>query len=182
MFATLISTLPAFVVAIGLILLFSITLHWVPSGGYVPMTEDFGAWLSLIILPAVALSVDTVAELARQLRTGLVGTLNENYIIGARVRGLGSSRILFGHALRNGAGPAVAILGMKIPTLLGGAIITETIFSMPGFGLLAGDSALRGDVPVVQGTLVVAILIVLFFNVLVNAALGALRPASRRAA
>ena len=86
------------------------------------------------------------------------------------------------HALRNGAGPAVAILGMKIPTLLGGAVVTETIFSMPGFGMLAADSALRGDVPVVQGTLVVAVVLVLAFSLIVNVVLEALQPATRRGA
>lgn len=178
--ASFMSTLPPFVVSIGLIVVLSIWLHLLPSAGYVPPQQDFWRWLSLITMPAIALSLDTVAELARQLRTGLVSTLQENYITGAVVRGLSRRRVLFGHALRNGAGPAVAILGMKIPTLLGGAVVTETIFSMPGFGMLSADSALRGDVPVVQGTLVVAIVLVLFCNVVVNVVLGSLRPASRR--
>jgi peptide/nickel transport system permease protein len=178
--ASFISTLPPFVVAIGLIVVLSVWLHLLPSAGYVPPQQDFGRWLALITMPAIALSLDTVAEIARQLRTGLVSTLDENYITGAVVRGFSPRRVLFVHALRNGAGPAVAILGMKIPTLLGGAVVTETIFSMPGFGMLSADSALRGDVPVVQGTLVVAIVLVLFFNVIVNVVLGGLRPASRR--
>ncbi|QJU53897.1 ABC transporter permease [Herbiconiux sp. KACC 21604] len=178
--ASFMSTLPPFVVSIGLIVVLSIWLHLLPSAGYVPPQQDFWRWLSLITMPAIALSLDTVAELARQLRTGLVSTLHENYITGAVVRGLSRRRVLFGHALRNGAGPAVAILGMKVPTLLGGAVVTETIFSMPGFGMLSADSALRGDVPVVQGTLVVAIVLVLFCNVVVNVVLGSLRPASRR--
>jgi peptide/nickel transport system permease protein len=178
--ASFMSTLPPFVVSIGLIVVLSVWLHLLPSAGYVPPQQDFWRWLSLITMPAIALSLDTVAELARQLRTGLVATLQENYVTGAVVRGLSRRRVLFGHALRNGAGPAVAILGMKIPTLLGGAVVTETIFSMPGFGMLSADSALRGDVPVVQGTLVVAIILVLFFNVVVNVVLGGLRPASRR--
>lgn len=179
-FASFMSTLPPFVVSIGLIVVLSIWLHLLPSAGYVPPSQDFGRWLALITMPAIALSLDTVADLARQLRTGLVTALQENYVTGAVVRGLSYRRVLFVHALRNGAGPAVAILGMKIPTLLGGAVVTETIFSMPGFGMLSADSALRGDVPVVQGTLVVAIVLVLFFNVIVNVVLGGLRPASRR--
>lgn len=177
---TVISTLPAFVVAIGLILIFSLWLRWLPSAGYVSPSESFSVWLKLITMPAIALSVDVAAELARQLRTGLVTTLSENYVVGAIVRGLSWPRILFVHVLRNGAGPALSILGMKIPTLLGGAVVTETIFTMPGLGMLSADSALRGDVPVVQGALVISIAFVLAANVLINILQGTLQPASRR--
>lgn len=177
---TVVSTLPPFVVAIGLILIFSLWLRWLPSAGYVPPSQNFGLWLKLVTMPAIALSVDVAAELARQLRTGLVSTLAENYVVGAIVRGLGWPRILFVHVLRNGAGPALSILGMKIPTLLGGAVVTETIFTMPGLGMLSADSALRGDVPVVQGTLVVSIAFVLAANILINVLQGTLQPASRR--
>lgn len=179
-FTSIVSTLPPFVLAIGLIVVFSLWLRWLPSAGYVPASENFGAWLSLITMPAIALSVDVVADIARQLRTGMVDALRQNYVTGAIVRGLGPGRILFVHALRNGAGPALAVLGMKIPTLIGGAVVTETIFTMPGFGMLSADSALRGDVPVVQGTLVVAIVFVLFANVVVNIVQASLQPASRR--
>lgn len=179
---SVVSTLPPFVVSIGLIVVFSVWLHLLPSSGYVPFGQNPGLWFQLIIMPAVALSLDPATDLARQLRTGLVQTLAQPYITGAIVRGLPPRRILLAHALRNGAGPAVAVLGMKIPALLGGAVVTETIFNMPGFGLLSADSALRGDVPVVQGTLVVAIVLVLTFNVLVNFTLTSLQPASRRSA
>lgn len=181
-FTTAISTLPPFVVSIGLIVVLSVWLRLLPSSGYVPFAEDPVLWFRLILMPAIALSLDPAAELARQLRTGLVHVLEQNYIVGARVRGLSPARILWVHALRNGAGPATAILGMKIPTLLGGAVVTETIFSMPGFGMLAADSALRGDVPVVQGTLVVAVVLVLAFSLLVNIVLEGLQPAGRREA
>lgn len=179
-FTSIVSTLPPFVVSIGLIVVFSVWLRLLPSAGYVPFSEDPVAWLSLILMPAIALSLDPAAELARQLRTGLVHVTEQNYILGARVRGVSPARVLWVHALRNGAGPAMAVLGMKIPTLLGGAVVTETIFSMPGFGMLAAESALRGDVPVVQGTLVVAVVLVLAFSLIVNVALEALQPASRR--
>lgn len=181
-FATAISTLPPFVVSIGLIVVLAVWLRLLPSSGYVSPTEDPVLWFRLILMPAIALSLDPAADIARQLRTGLVHVLDQNYILGARVRGLSEGRILWVHALRNGAGPAVAVLGMKIPTLLGGAVVTETIFSMPGFGMLAADSALRGDVPVVQGTLVVAVVVVLAFSLVVNVVLEALQPASRREA
>lgn len=177
---SIVATLPPFVVSIGLIVVLSVWLHLLPSSGYVPFGKNPALWFQLIIMPAIALSLDPAAEIARQLRTGLVDALGQPYITGAVVRGLPSGHIMRAHALRNGAGPAVAVLGMKVPALLGGAVVTETIFNMPGFGLLAADSALRGDVPVVQGTLVVSIVLVLAFNVLVNGALTALQPATRR--
>ncbi|RZK93528.1 MAG: ABC transporter permease, partial [Rhodococcus sp. (in: high G+C Gram-positive bacteria)] len=179
-YTSVVSTLPPFVISIGLILVLSVWLHWLPSAGYVPPDEDFGRWLSLIIMPAIALSMDVVADIARQLRTGLVAELDQNYVTGAVVRGISPSRLLFVHTLRNGSGPALSILGMKIPTLSGGAVVMETMFSMPGFGRLAADSALRGDVPIVQGTLVVAIVFVLFCNIVVNIAQSALQPATKR--
>ncbi|MBM7784737.1 peptide/nickel transport system permease protein [Tenggerimyces flavus] len=179
-FCTVISTLPAFVMAIGLIVVFCILIPLVPSAGYVSPSVSVSQWLSLIVLPATALSLDTVSDLARQLRTGLVSAYQENYVVGAVVRGLSRRRVLFVHVLRNGAGPAVTILGMRVPSLLGGAVVTESIFGMAGYGRFAAEGALRGDVPVVQGTLVVAVVLVLGFNLLVNTALLRLRPAALR--
>ncbi|CAN5129639.1 ABC transporter permease [soil metagenome] len=180
--ASVLSTIPAFVVGVGLILVFCVLLRWFPSSGYVDPTVNVGRWLSLITLPAIALSLDTAADLARQLRTGLVGAYEENYVTGAVVRGLSPRRILFVHVLRNGAGPAVAVLGMHIPRVIGGAVVTESIFAMPGFGRFTAESALRGDVPVVQGTLVVAIALVLACSLLVNGLLVRLRPGAEREA
>ena len=177
---TVISTLPPFVVGIALIVVFCVLFPLVPSAGYVSPTQSVGLWFSLIILPAVALSLDAVSDIARQLRGGIVSAYRENYVLGAVVRGLSPRRILFVHVLRNGAGPAFTVLGMRVPILIGSAVVTESIFGMQGFGRFAADGALRGDVPVVQGTLVVAIVIVLVFNVAVNAALVRLRPAAQR--
>ncbi|KMS53572.1 ABC transporter permease [Novosphingobium barchaimii LL02] len=180
LFAAIVSSLPPFVVAFGLILVFSLWLGWLPSSGYVPFSEDPAGWLAAIGIPAVALSVDVVADLARQLRTGLVSALSENYVTGAVVRGLSRRRILFVHVLRNAAGPALTVVALRVPMLIGGAVVTEAIFNMPGMGKLAADSALRGDVPVVQGTLVVSIVLILACNLCVNVLLGVLQPAARR--
>jgi len=175
-----IATLPPFVLAIALIVIFGVLWPILPTGGYVDPAFSVSLWFTSLILPAVALSLDAAADVARQLRTGLVGTLGENYIIGARLRGLSGRRILFVHALRNGAGPAVATLGLQVPRLIGGAVIAEAIFSLPGLGQLARDGAMRGDVPVVIGTLVVTVGIVLISSLLVNLVLAALRPEVRR--
>lgn len=177
---TLISTMPPFVVGIGLVAVFAVTLNWLPSAGYVPFERGAWLWLLHILLPAIALSVDTVADIARQLRTGLISEYRQNYVIGAIVRGLGPRRIFGTHVLRNAVGPALAVLGMKFPNLIGGAVVTEAIFGLAGMGKFAADSAQRGDVPAVQGVLVVSIVLVVVFNVLVNLALVRITPSSAR--
>jgi peptide/nickel transport system permease protein len=115
-FTSTISVLPPFIVGILLIDVFAVWLHWLPSSGYLPLSAGFGSWLSHIILPAIALSFDTIADVARQLRVGLVTASRQNYVTGAIVRGLSGRRIFFVHVLRNGIGPAVAILGLKFRT------------------------------------------------------------------
>jgi peptide/nickel transport system permease protein len=177
--ASVMSTIPAFLVGIVLIIVFCVALPIFKSVGYVPITVDFWRWLSLITLPAIALSFDTAAEITRQLRTGLVLAYQQNYVTGAIVRGLSPRRILWVHVLRNGAGPALAVVGLHVPRLIGAAVVLESVFGMPGFGRLAAESALRGDVPVVQGALVVAIAIVLVSSLLVNGALARLSPTAR---
>jgi peptide/nickel transport system permease protein len=174
------STVPAFVIGIGLIVVFAVLLPILPSGGYANLSENPLQWLRFLILPALALSLDLTADIARQLRNSLVGTLRENFITGAEVRGLSQRRVLFRHALRNAAGPTLTVLGVRVPQLIGGTMITETLFNLPGMGKLTLDAAAQQDIPVIQGTLLVTIAIVLLANVLVNGALVRLRPHARR--
>ncbi len=177
---SVLGTLPAFVVAIGLIALVSVQAGLLPSGGYVPFGQDPGQWLRFALLPALALSLDAAAGIARQLRTSLVGALRENYVTGAVMRGLPARRVLFGHALRNSAGPAVTVLGMSVPMLIGGAVVTERIFNLPGIAQLSLQAAQQHDVPVIQGTLLVTVAVVLTANLAVDGGLLALNPAARR--
>jgi len=181
-FTTVISVMPAFVVGIALVTVFSVTLKWLPSAGYVPIAEGVDQWLKHLILPALALSLDTTSDIARQLRVGLISAYRENYVVGALLRGLSDRRVFFVHVLRNGVGPALTILGMKFPNLLGGAIVTEAVFGLAGYGKFANESALRGDVPAVQGVLVVSIVLVVSFNVLVNLLLNRITPRAQRGA
>jgi peptide/nickel transport system permease protein len=180
--ASFLSTIPGFVAAIALVVGLSVVLPIFPSGGYIPSDDGIGLWLRSITLPAIALSISPAAGVARQLRTGLVGALQENYIVGATVRGFSRRRVVFVHALRNGSGPALAVLGTYVPWLIGEAVIVETVFALPGLGLLTTQAALQGDVPVVQGTLFVSILLVVASSAIVNVALVALRPGARREA
>lgn len=180
--STVAATVPAFVAAIGLILLFSYAIPLFPVAGYTPPEKSVAAWLLCLVLPSVALSLDAGADVARQLRTSLVGTLGENFIIGARVHGLGPGRIVFRHALPIAAGPALSVLGVHAPRLVGGAVITEVIFGMPGLGQLANRAALQGDVPVVQGVLLVTIAMIVVVGAVLNLVISRTSGTDRSAA
>jgi len=169
-------TIPEFWLAIMAIVVFSVTLRWLPSGGYVPLTQDPVAWLEHMLLPGVTLGLTVAASVARQLRTSLVAALEEDYIVGARVRGLSPRRVLFVHVLRNAAAPAVATVGLAVPVLLGGAVIAESIFGLPGLGQLALNGATSHDIPVIQGVLITTVAIVLVSNLAVDAVIARLRP------
>ncbi|MDG6104235.1 ABC transporter permease [Dactylosporangium aurantiacum] len=173
-------TLPPFVLGIGLIVVCSVLLKALPAGGYVPLEQGVGQWLRFAILPALALSLDIAASIARQLRTSLVGQLGENYVTGAVVRGLGARRVLFRHALRNAIGPALTVLGMGVPMVLGGAVVTEKIFNLPGLAQLALQASNQHDIPLIQGTLLVTVTVVLICNTLVNVAVLRLTPQGKR--
>jgi peptide/nickel transport system permease protein len=167
-----VSTLPAFVVGIILVVLFAVTVRVFPANGYVGPSAGLGAWLSHIFLPSLALSLAVSADVARQLRTSLVQALEQNYIVGARVRGLPYRRILFRHALRNAAGPALVVLGNDFPQMLAGAVAAEVVFSLPGLGQLLLESAQTRDIPVVQGLLLVVSTFVIMVNLVVNTTLN----------
>jgi peptide/nickel transport system permease protein len=179
-FFSVISVIPAFVIGIVLVEVVAVELRLLPSAGFIPFSQGFWPWLSHILLPALALSFGCMSSVARQLRTGLIGAYRENYVIGAIVRGLSPRRIFFRHVLRNGIGPALAVLGLEFPALIGGSVIIESIFALAGFGQFASTSAQMGDVPSVQGVLVVSIVLVVSFNLIVNLLLGRISPASQR--
>lgn len=179
---SLLGTLPPFVIGMALIVVFAVKLQVLPAGGYVALDVDPVQWLRFSILPALALSLDVAASIARQLRTSLVGEVRENYAVGAEMRGFGRRRVLFGHVLRNAAGPTLAVIGMALPLIVGGAVMTEKLFGLPGIAQLALQSAEKGDVPVVLGTLLVTAVIVVVGSLVVNVLQMALNPAARRGA
>ncbi len=167
-----VSTLPAFVVGIILVVIFAVTVHLLPANGYVGPAQGVGRWLEHIILPALALALQLAADVARQLRTSLVAVLDQNYITGARVRGLPYRRILLRHALRNAAGPALVTISYDFPQMLAGAVAAEAVFSLPGLGQLLLNAAESRDIPVVQGLLLVVAAFVIVVNLVVNTLLA----------
>lgn len=181
MAASTLATLPPFVVSIALILVFGVAVPILPTGGFVPFAQDPAGWLACIILPAIALSLEAAADIARQLRTALVTTYEENFVIGARLRGHSGARILLRHALPHAAGPALSVIGLQVPRLIGGAIIAEQIFSLPGLGLMAFEGATQGDMPVVLGAVMVIVIAVLLSTFVIDLLLAALSPRERTA-
>jgi peptide/nickel transport system permease protein len=173
-----VSTLPAFVVGIVLVVIFAVAAKLLPANGYVGPAQGIGPWLEHIILPSLALALQLAADVARQLRTSLVGVLDQNYITGARVRGLPYRRILLRHALRNASGPALVVLGTDFPLMLAGSVAAEAVFSLPGLGQLLLSAAESRDIPVVQGLLLVVSMFVVVVNLVVNTLLALLYRSS----
>jgi len=173
-----VSTLPAFVVGIVLVVIFAVAVRWLPANGYVGPAQGFWPWLEHIILPSLALALQLAADIARQLRTSLVAALDQNYITGARVRGLPYRRILVRHALRNAAGPALVTISYDFPQMLAGAVAAEAVFSLPGLGQLLLSAAESRDIPVVQGLLLVVSTFVIVVNLVVNTLLAAIYRSS----
>ncbi len=171
--------MPNFWIAILLIFLFSLQLGVLPSSGTVPFLEDPLGNLKYMILPTVTLSAAYFSNLARLTRTKMLEALESDYVRTARAKGVRESRVLWMHALRNSLLPLVSVLGVSISRLIGGAVVTETIFALPGVGILLVDSILSRDFPVVQGVIIVVTTGVFLTNLLVELAYGVVDPRVR---
>ena len=154
--------IPDFWMGIMLILLFSLTLGWLPSRGYTPFSEDPGDWLAHIILPALTLGVISGSIQARFVRSAMLEVMNQTYIQVARAKGLKERTVVLRHALRNAMITIVTIIGLQITALLSAVVVVEVVFGWPGLGRLALEAVLDRDYPLLQGTvLVVAVLLTL---------------------
>ena len=154
-FAVLGFSFPVFVVGYILIYVVSMTLGWLPVQGYRNIAEGFGPFLIHLILPSLALGVSFMALIARITRTSVLEVLNQDYIRTARAKGLSAAQVLLQHALPNAAVPIVTVIGVGIAVLIGGVVVTESVFSIPGLGRLVVDSILSRDYPVIQGVLLI---------------------------
>ena len=162
---------PIFWLALLLIAFFGVQLRWLPVYGY-------GTFAHLV-LPAVSLSTVIVGRLARVVRSSMLEVLGQDYVRTARAKGLGDGRVLFLHALRNAAIPIVTLLGLQFAQLLGGAVVTETIFAWPGVGRLVVEAIFNRDFPVVQGVVLVVSLIFVVVSLLIDVAYALLDPRVR---
>jgi peptide/nickel transport system permease protein len=173
------AAMPYFLLGGALIYFVGLRLKWLPASGYVPPGEDPVQSLRHSILPAVTLGVGLTAIIMRQARSSLLEILRLTYITAARAKGLGERRVILQHALKNAMLPVVTILGILLGNVLAGAVITETIFGIPGIGRLLVDSIYSRDYPVVQAIVLMIGAVVILSNLLVDVIYGYLDPRIR---
>src|SRR5690349_2635058 len=172
-------SLPVFVVGYILAYIFALELEWLPVQGYTPLTEGFWPWLQNLILPSIALGCVYIALIARITRATMLEVLQQDYIRTARAKGLGQGGILFVHALKNAAVPIVTVIGIGIALLIGGAVVTESVFAIPGLGRLTVDAILRRDYPLIQGLVLLFSFVYVLVNLLVDLSYTLLDPRIR---
>jgi peptide/nickel transport system permease protein len=172
-------SIPSFWLAIMFILLFAVRLRWLPASGYVPFTEDPRANLAAMIMPMVATGIRESAALTRMLRSGMLEVMNADYVRTARSKGLGEWLVVIRHALRNALVPVVTSAGLLLAGLLGGLVITETIFAIPGFGRLIVEAIYQRDFVTVQGAVLVSALLVVVINLVVDVIYALIDPRIR---
>jgi peptide/nickel transport system permease protein len=169
-------SLPNFFLGILLVYLFALQLRMLPSGGYVPFVEDPLQNLKLMILPSVTLSVVYVGTFARFSRALMLSVLSEDYVLRAHASGLNPRRVVIRHGLKNTMIPMVTVVGLNAAGLVGGAVVTESIFSLPGVGTLLTNSILGKDFPMLQGLILVITFGVVLLNLAVDLVYGWLDP------
>jgi peptide/nickel transport system permease protein len=178
-FAVLAFSLPVFVVGYLLAYVFALELEWLPVQGYTPLAQGFWPWLENLILPAVALGGVYIALIARITRASMLEVLQQDYIRTARAKGLDQRSILFVHALKNAAVPIVTVIGIGVALLIGGAVVTESVFAIPGLGRLTVDAILRRDYPVIQGIVLMFSFLYTLVNLMVDVTYTLIDPRIR---
>ena len=166
-FAVLGFSIPVFVVGYLLAYVFALELDWLPVQGYTPIGKGLWPWFENLILPSLTLGCVYIALIARITRASMLEVLQQDYVRTARAKGVGQPTILFVHALKNAAVPIVTVIGIGVALLIGGAVVTESVFAIPGLGRLTVDAILRRDYPVIQGV----VLLFSFVYVLINLAI-----------
>jgi peptide/nickel transport system permease protein len=179
-------SMPTFLVGLLLIYFLFFRLHLAgidlfPAGGYVPLTQDPAGWVQHLLLPWITLAVVIAATYSRLTRSSLLEVLGQDYIRTARSKGLSESRVVYRHGLRSALTPVVTQLGIDLGGLLGGVIVTEQVFGLPGLGQLAWQSVTNQDLPVIIGTVLVASLFIVVANILVDLSYAVLDPRVRLA-
>ena len=161
-------SVPSFVLAYIAILCFSVWLDWLPVQGYASLSEGFAPFIEHLILPSIVLGLIYGALIARITRAAMLEVLSQDYIRTAQAKGLTEGKVLVGHALRNAAIPIVTVIGSGIALLIGGVIVTETVFAIPGIGRLTVDAILRRDYPIIQGVTLILSAVYVVINLLVD--------------
>ena len=178
-FAVSAFSLPVFVVGYVLAYVFALEFEWLPVQGYSPLANGFWPWLQNLILPSVALGCVYIALIARITRASMLEVLQQDYIRTARAKGLGQRNILFVHALKNAAVPIVTVIGIGVALLIGGAVVTESVFAIPGLGGLTVDAILRRYYPVIQGIVLMFSFLYTLVNLIVDVTYTLIDPRIR---
>ena len=177
---TVLLALPIFFTGMVLIVALAVTLRWFPVGGFVDPRADTVGWLRALVLPSLTIGLPASAFIARVMRSSLVDALNQEFVRTAEARGLSPARILLRHALKNAAIPTLTVVGLQLGALLGGAIITEVLFTYPGMGSLLVDAIGRRDYPVVQAALLFFAVAFVLVNLLIDLLYTVVDPRLRR--
>jgi peptide/nickel transport system permease protein len=159
---------PVFVLGYLLAYVFALWLDWLPVQGFTPISAGFWPFLRNLILPSVALGLIYIALIARITRAAMLEVLSQDYVRTAKAKGVGQRAILFVHALKNAAVPIVTIVGIGFAALIGGAVVTESVFAIPGLGRLTIDAILRRDYPVIQGVVLLFSFVYVIVNLIVD--------------
>jgi peptide/nickel transport system permease protein len=167
-FAVLGFSVPVFVVGYLLAWIFALKLDWLPVQGYTPLADGIWPWFRNLILPTVTLGLVYVALIARITRATMLEVLQQDYVRTANAKGVTQKDVLFLHSLKNAAVPIVTIIGIGIALLIGGAVVTESVFAIPGLGRLTVDAILRRDYPVIQGVVLMFSLVYVLVNLLID--------------
>ncbi|MCS6879520.1 MAG: ABC transporter permease [Geminicoccaceae bacterium] len=178
-FSVLGFSVPVFVLGYVLIYVFAIQLGWFPVQGYKPLSAGLGPFLSQLALPSCALAVIYIALVARITRASLLEVLGEDYVRTARAKGLRESIVLLRHGLRNAAVPIVTVIGLGIALLIGGVVVTESVFNIPGLGRLTVDAVLGRDYPTIQGVVLVFSFAYVLINLVIDIVYTLLDPRIR---
>jgi peptide/nickel transport system permease protein len=177
--AVLGGAVPSFIVAIGLVFALAVDVRLFPATGYVSPGQSVSQWAQSLVLPVIALLVGSVGSAASQFRGAVKDTLEQDYVRTLRARGILERQVILRHVLRNAAGPGLTVLSLQTIALIGGVVVIEQVFALPGMGQLATSAAEQGDVPVVMGCVLVIILLVLVVNVLTDVASALLNPKAK---
>lgn len=175
-FSTLGVSVPNFWLGFLFMLLFAVLLGWFPAAGYRPMSMGFLSWLSRLVLPVLTLAVSQVALLVRQTRASMLEILNLDYIVTARAKGLSELKVIYKHALRNALISIITIVGLTFALSLGGSVIIENVFAIPGIGQLITTASIRRDYPVIEGGIAFLTLVALVANLLVDISYTIINP------
>ena len=178
-FSVLGFSVPVFVLAYILILTFSVQLDWLPVQGYRNFRDGAWEWLRHLILPSIALGTVYVALITRITRASMLEVLAQDYVRTAQAKGLAPGEVLIGHALKNAAIPVMTIIGIGVALLISGAIVTETVFALPGIGRLTVDAILRRDYPIIQGVTLIFSAVYVLVNLAVDLSYALFDPRIR---